>query len=121
MNKNQKKITATASSLAAAAAIALGSIGIINSQTEKLNYEVYVVNQYVSEIAIDEPKTESVDKIELYCNGDYVDNTILPDGTIKSIPLVFTNLENLEIKMYKQGKNVGTATFNEKDELIYKH
>ncbi len=121
MNKNQKKVTATASGLAATAAIAFSMLGIMGGTEETLNYDIYVVSPYVSEIKIDEPKGESIDKIELYCNGEFVDNALLPNGTIQSIPLVFTDLENLEIKLYKRGKSAGTAKFDEDDKLIYRH
>lgn len=121
MNKNQKKVTAMTSSIAAVAIAAGTMLGVMTGTEEKLDYNIYVVSPYVSEIEIEEPKGESIDKIELYCNGEFVDNALLPEGTIQSIPLVFTDLENLEIKLYKQGKSAGTASFNENDELIYRH
>lgn len=121
MNKNQKKITATVSGLAAAATVAISSIGIMSMNTEELNYSINAINQYRYELTIDEPKSESIDKVELYCNDGLVDYTLLPDGSLNSVPLIFSNLDNLKIKMYKQGEEVGSAKFDENGKLIYKH
>lgn len=119
MNKNQKKITAMASGIGAVAVAAGTMLGVMSGTVEELDYNMYVVSPYVTEMKIEEPKGISIDKVELYCNGELVDDTLLPDGTLKSIPLIFTDLENLEIKMYQKGKSKGTAKFDEDDKLIY--
>ena len=120
MNKNQKKVTAMTSGIAALAIAAGTIVGVMSNTSIEIPYNTYVVNQYVTEMSIGEPEGENIDLVELYCNGSLVDNTILPDGTFKSIPLVFTDLQNLEIKCYSTGKEKGSATFDENNKLIYK-
>ena len=120
MNKNQKKVTTMTSGIAAVAIAAGTMIGTMSNNSIEIPYDTYVVNQYVTEMSIEAPKDENIDLVELYCNGEIVDNTILPNGTFKSIPLVFTNFQNLEIKCYSTGKEVGNATFDENNKLIYK-
>lgn len=119
MTKNSKKITAMSGGIGAVAITAATLIATLTPQTIEIPYDVYVNSQYVSEMKIDIPQEESVDLVEMYVNDSYVDNALMPDGTFKSIPLVFTNHNNLTFKMYKQGNVCGTGSFNEEDKLIY--
>ncbi len=121
MTSNKKKVTIMSSTIGAIAIAAGTTLGILyNNQTE-LQYNISNVNEYVVEMKIEEPKEENIDLIELYCNDNFVDNTILPDGAFRSIPLVFTDLENLEIKCYSKGKEKGIASFNKDNKLIYRN
>lgn len=120
MTKNSKKISAMSGGIGAVAVAAGILVGTMTPEKIEIPYEVYQVNQYVSEMKIDIPQEESVDLVEMYVNDSYVDNALMPDGTFKSIPLVFTECNNLTFKMYKQGNVCGTADFDENDKLIYK-
>lgn len=94
---------------------------LLSTPSINIDYDINNVNEYVTQLSIEEPKNEDIDLIELYCNDKLVDKSIFPDGSFQSVPLIFTNLNNLEIKMYKQGQYVGSAKFNDKRELIYEN
>lgn len=119
MNTNQKKITGTIASVTAAAAVALGSVGILSNQKTEIPYQVNVVNQYVSELVVEPPAKESVDIMTLYLGEGKISTALLPNETLKSIPLMFTDLENLKIDCYKQGKIIGEITFDDNDKCFY--
>ena len=95
MTKNSKKITAMSGGIGAVAITAATLVATLTPQTIEIPYDVYVNSQYVSEMKIDIPQEESVDLVEMYVNDSYVDNALMPDGTFKSIPLVFTYHNNL--------------------------
>lgn len=119
MTKNSKKISAMSGGIGAVAITAATLVATLTPHPVEIPYNIYVESQYVSEMEIKIPQEESVDLVELYVNDSYVDNALMPDGTFKSIPLVFTNHDNLTFKMYNQGEVCGTGAFDENDKLIY--
>lgn len=68
----------------------------------------------VTSMLVQPPEELSSDVIELYCNDELVTKAVLPNGKLTSIPFIFTNLENLEIRFYKEGEVVGIGNFEGK-------
>lgn len=64
-------------------------------------------------MTLDVPDELSADIAELYLNGAEVDKMLLPNGSIKAIPLVFSDTDNLSIKLYRLGEQVGTVEFKD--------
>ncbi len=96
---------------AAAAAVALVMTSTGGSSAE-IKYEIIQKNEYVTEMRIDVPEELSADIAELDVNGAEVCKTLLPDGKFESAPIVFSALDNLEIKLYRLGKEIGKASFS---------
>ena len=103
--------------VAAAAALIMSNAG--GGAGVEIPYTVEPKTEYVTCMTVEPPEDASVDIVELYCNGAAVDKALLPDGQLESIPLVFTDYERLELRMYRRGECVGTAEF-EGDKLMYK-
>ncbi len=124
---NKKKFTGkniATGIVAVVAAAALSLFGINGKTTVEIEYEV-VKGDKATELVIYPPEDASVDIIELYCNKNLVTKTVLPSGKLKSIPLVFSDLNNLELRLYKKGEVVGIGNFKDgklyvafKDEVI---
>lgn len=117
-NKNKKKLTGMGGIIGAGVVTAGIIAGVTYTSPIEVPYSLEVVNQYVTELKIEMPEKENVDKVELYCNDEYVGNGLLPDKGIRSIPLIYSNLDNLSLKMYEHGKVVGTGKFKD-NKLIY--
>lgn len=63
-------------------------------------------------LIIDVPDELSVDIVTLYVNDAEVATALLPtDAKFTTIPVVFEDLENLEIKLYRMGEEIGSARF----------
>lgn len=67
----------------------------------------------VAEMAIELPEeiSDETDIVELYCNDNSVTKTLMPSGKLRTVPIVFTNLENLELRFYKLGEVIGVGRF----------
>ena len=109
----KKKTKTTISAIAAAAATTalIATNTATNTKTYDIGYDINPINEYVSEMSLDVPDELSVDIVELDVNGAEADKALLPNENLKAIPLVFTDLNNLEIKLYKRGNQIGTAKF----------
>ena len=111
-----KKKTKTAIGAIAAAAATTALIAtntVTNTKTYDIGYDINPINEYVSEMSLDVPDELSVDIVELDVNGAEADKALLPNENLKAIPLVFTDLNNLEIKLYKRGEKIGVAKFKD--------
>ena len=109
-----KKKTKTTIGAIAAAAVTTALIATnttTNTKTYDIGYDINPINEYVSEMSLDVPDELSIDIVELDVNGAEADKALLPNENLKAIPLVFTDLNNLEIKLYKRGNQIGTAKF----------
>ena len=99
-----------------AAVITAVIVAVSGGQKEvDIDYTIYNKNEYISVMEIDTPEESNIDIVELYLNGEEVDKTLLPNGSFESIPMVFEDLSRLELKLYRKGKCVGTAKFNNTD------
>lgn len=107
-----KKKTKTTIGAIAAAAVTTALIAT-NTKTYDIGYDINPINEYVSEMSLDVPDELSVDIVELDVNGAEADKALLPNESLKAIPLVFTDLKNLEIKLYKRGEKIGVAKFKD--------
>lgn len=99
--------------VAAAAATALIATNPAADKEVNINYDIHPINEYVSEMTLDVPDELSADIAELYLNGAEVDKMLLPNGSIKAIPLVFSDTDNLSIKLYRLGEQIGTVEFKD--------
>ena len=106
MNKKQGIIGGTAAACAAALIMTMSG-----GQVAEIDYEIIPQNEYVYTMTIDVPDELNVDIVELLLNDTEVDKVCLPENSFASVPLVFENLENLELKLYRRGRCVGTAEF----------
>lgn len=63
-------------------------------------------------LIIDVPAELSVDIATLYVNDAEVATALIPTfSKFTTIPVVFENLENLEIKLFRMGEEIGSARF----------
>lgn len=111
MKKRTKAICGAVA--AAAAATALIATNPAADKEVNINYDIHPINEYVSEMTLSLPAALSADIAELYLNGAEVDKMLLPNGSIKAIPLVFSDTDNLSIKLYRLGEQVGTVEFKD--------
>ena len=63
------------------------------------------------------PQEYSFDIVELLCNGQSVTKTVLPNGKLTTIPFVFSNLDNCELRFSKLGEVIAVGNF--KDDKLY--
>ena len=112
--KKKTKIVAGIVGLFAAATLAM--FGISGDTVIEMGYEINT-QENVSTMSVYPPEELSVDIVELYCNNNFVTRALLPNGKLTSIPFVFTNLSNLEIRLFKLTECVGIGNF--KDEKLY--
>ena len=92
-----------------------------HQEVEPPNYEDYTLeipysfkdgSDRTKTLIIDVPDELSIDIATLYVNDAEVATALLPtDAKFTSIPVVFEDLENLEIKLYRMGEEIGTARF----------
>lgn len=119
MVSNKQKITGTIAAVVASASIATGSIGLMNSKKVEIPYRVNVVNQYVSELDIDIPEEASVDLMVLYINENKIAQALKPDGTLKAIPLIFSDLDNVTVECQNHGRIIGECVFDNENNKCY--
>ncbi len=109
--KNKKKI-----GLAGGAAAVLATVIVaISGQDIDVEYSLSKKNEYVTVMKVDVPEKAKVDICELYLNGELVDKTLLPEGELEAIPLVFEDMSRLELKLYKLGECVGSVELEESE------
>ena len=111
--KKKTKTTIGAIAAAAATTALIATNTTTNTKTYDIGYDINPINEYVSEMSLDVPDELSVDIVELDVNGAEADKALLPNESLKAIPLVFTDLKNLEIKLYKRGEKIGVAKFKD--------
>ena len=111
--KKKTKTTIGAIAAAAATTALIATNTATNTKTYDIGYDINPINEYVSEMSLDVPVELSVDIVELDVNGAEADKALLPNENLKAIPLVFTDLKNLEIKLYKRGEKIGVAKFKD--------
>lgn len=111
--KKKTKTTIGAIAAAAATTALIATNTATNTKTYDIGYDINPINEYVSEMSLDVPDELSVDIVELDVNGAEADKALLPNEHLKAIPLVFTDLKNLEIKLYKRGEKIGVAKFKD--------
>lgn len=117
MTNNKKK--AASGGLIAAAALTAVIMQNTSIVTFEMPYSITSVNEYVNQMSVEIPDEAKVDIIKLMVNGQEVDKTCLPQNTFVSSPIVFKGVDNLEIKMYRRGKEVGTVKYD-KDKFVGK-
>ena len=110
MKKTTKATIGTTAAAVAATALIITNTAT-NTKTYDIEYDIHPINEYVSEMSLDVPDEISADIIELDVNGAEADKALLPNDSLKAIPLVFSDLNNLEIKLFKRGNQIGTAKF----------
>ena len=111
--KKKTKTTIGAIAAAAATTALIATNTTTNTKTYDIGYDINPINEYVSEMSLDVPDELSIDIVELDVNGAEADKALLPNESLKAIPLVFTDLKNLEIKLYKRGEKIGVAKFKD--------
>lgn len=111
--KKKTKTTIGAIAAAAATTALIATNTATNTKTYDIGYDINPINEYVSEMSLDVPDELSVDIVELDVNGAEADKALLPNENLTAIPLVFTDLNNLEIKLYKRGERIGVAKFED--------
>lgn len=119
MNKT-KKITgkkAVTGIVATVVSATLMLFGLNAEDAIEVKYDL-VHTDAVTELKVYPDEDASVDIVELYCNGSVVTKALLPAETLKSIPFVFSDLTNLELRFYKKGDVIGVGSFNE-DKKLY--
>lgn len=97
----------------AAAIFVAATLAMFGISTDKVIEADYSVEEQgnIAEMSIDIPEEMSVDIVELLCNGETVTKALMPNGKLMTIPLVFSNLDNLELRLYKRGEVIGVGRF----------
>lgn len=94
----------------------LALFGISGETIVEVGYELSK-SETVYEMSLSLPEDAEADIVELYVSGNLVTKALMPNGTLKSIPFVFSDLENVELRVYKLGKVIGVGNF--KDDRLY--
>ena len=110
-NKTTIISCAVTAAVAASAGVALSGLGV---EKYDIDYHLTAVNEYVTEMSIDASEEMGADIVVLKVNGAEVDTALLPNGKLSSLPIVFSDLDNLSLDLYQRGKKIGTAEFNDK-------
>lgn len=111
METKTKIIGGAAAAAVAASAVALSGVGV---EKYDIDYHLTAVNEHVTEMSLDASEEMGADIVVLKVNGAEVDTTLLPNGKLTSIPIVFSDLDNLSLDLYQRGRKIGTAEFNDK-------
>ena len=111
MSKKTKTLAGSIAAIFAAATLAL--FGISGENVIEVDYEIKESSNLV-EMSVYPPESAEVDIVELYCNDQLVTKTVLPNGKLKSIPFVFAELGNLELRFYKLNEVIGVGNFDDK-------
>ena len=110
-SKTKKGIGVSVASIFVAATLAL--FGISGDNITEADYSIEEKGN-IAEMTVDVPEEMSADIVELLCNGETVTKALMPNGKLMTIPLVFSNLDNLELRLYKRGEVVGIGKFANK-------
>lgn len=117
MNNNSSKKRGLITGVAAIfVAATLTMFGISGETVIEVDYNLSTQGN-LCELSVYPPEEIGVDIVEVYCNDSFVTKTVLPNGTLKSIPFVFSNLENIELRFYKLNEVIGIGNFA--DEKLY--
>lgn len=114
MTKGQKTGTVAGSAVAAAAAALIAvSFNSAGDAELDMNYKVTQNSQYSSSLVLEAPDSFTADIVELYMNGEPLTKCLLPDGELTSLPIVYTDMQNLSLKFYKLNEYVGEGEFRD--------
>jgi len=92
---------------------------ISGKETSIAKYEIKKIDGYRSQFSIDVPEALSADMFELYLNQQYIDKQLLPSGKIISPPLIFTDMDALEVHIIKLEQVIGIGRFDNGTLTIY--
>lgn len=107
---NKKKTTITASVAAVFCAATLALFGISGDKTVYVDYEINQTD-IKAEMSLYLPEDFNADIAELLCNDMSVTKAVLPNDSLATIPFIFTDLNNLEIRFYRIGEVIGVGKF----------
>lgn len=109
---NKKKTTITASVAAVFCAATLALFGISGEKTIYVDYEL-TQSDTKAELSLTLPDEFDAGIAELLCNDMSVTKALLPDNSLVTIPFIFSDLNNLEIRFYRLGEVVGVGIFED--------
>lgn len=109
MNK-KKSITTGVAAVFCAATLAL--FGISGDKTMYVDYEL-TQDDNKAELTLTVPDDFGADIAELICNDMSVTKAVLPNDKLTTIPFIFTDLNNLEIRFYRIGEVIGIGKFED--------
>lgn len=112
--------TKTISGVAGAAVVAAGiTAGVTLTGTDEIDlyYSLHSENNYTQTMTLEIPSNFTADIAELQLNGAEVTKCVLPQGELTTLPIVYTDLSNLQVKFYKLNNYVGEGKF-EGDKLV---
>ena len=82
--------------------------------TTEIAYSLDTSNQYSTRMIIDVPDELQIDIVELCLENVVVDTALIPTQCdFESIPLLFTDLNTLKLKLYRYGEPIGEAIFKD--------
>lgn len=109
MNKKKQTIAAGAAALVAgAAAVTMTANNTVNLD---MDYHLDKTSEYSASLVIDIPDEFTGDIAELQLNGEEVTKCILPGGKLTTVPIVYSDMDNLSVKFYKLNKYIGSGKF----------
>ncbi len=111
MNTNKKTVGAAIGVTAAITAATFLS----ETPTKQIvgKWSVTTHNPYYATMKIEVPYEFTPDIVVLKLNDMEVDKALLPHEEIETLPIVFSNAENLSLDMQVRGEVAATAVFNE--------
>lgn len=110
MNNKKKTLTASVAAIFCAATLAL--FGISGEKTIYVDYEL-TQSDTKAELSLTMPDEFDAGIAELLCNDMSVTKALLPDNSLVTIPFIFSDLNNLEIRFYRLGEVVGIGIFED--------
>lgn len=113
-SKKKNQIVISTAALFCAATLAL--FGISGEKIIEAEYNI-TQNETNASMEIIVPNEYSFDIVELLLNGQSVTKTVLPDGKLTTIPFIFSDLSNCELRFSRLGEVVAIGNF--KDDKLY--
>ncbi len=109
---NKKKTTITASVAAVFCAATLALFGISGDKTIYVDYDINQTD-IKAEMSLYLPEGFDADIAELLCNDMSVTKAVLPNDNLVTIPFIFTDFNNLEVRFYRIGEVIGVGKFED--------
>lgn len=108
MDKKKKTIIGSVAAIFCAATLAL--FGISGETIVEMKYDI-TYDDGRAYMEVKAPDEYKLDVVELMCNNQSVTKTVLPDGKLTTIPFIFSNLGNCELRFSQLNKVVGIGSF----------
>ena len=117
MDAKTKTATGVGTGIAACAIVAALSVVAPGDAAFEMDYTIEREHEYAHSLVLDAPEGLTADIVELKVNGELVTECVLPDNKLTTVPVVFEDIHNCSLVLYKKGEEVGRGNFDEAGKL----